>query len=947
MADTKKKTNTKGKAQPGKEVPEEDGMSGEAVILIGAAAAVFLELSNFGLLGTVGGWLRTAGFGLFGIMTYVFPVLIVLCLVFYAFLKTGKITRIICAALIFFFAGAIVHQAADAAYEEAGLSEYFGTANSSLSGGGLLCGALAKGLNAAFGTVGLYIISGLVCAVCLLIIADIFKIIRKARAKAKENKKEKEERQPETKKSDAVFIRPEDSSSGRHGRGMRSRYKEKEVYKTQEEGTVIRIVDASSSGRKNKIQRAQMQRSNNKAPSMRSEAADGLRTRSLTKVKGISSDITLKKTAASRDEVHEITNIKAEYIKPEIRASENKPVQTIQVRDPEEITFRTDENQQGGRERKSAAGTGNMPQVSQEEAALKTPRADKNASGKGSGIKEMAPGGMPDTRNSAKAVSGEGRFTASKSENGKKNAGSRSRAAGSVAVPLRNAASVAENAGQDFDLPPLSILGKKRQRASGTGEDIEKTAKNLEYVLEQFGVCARVVNVQVGPSVTRYELQPEMGTKVSKFTSLADDLRLNLAVAEIRIEAPVPGKNVVGIEIPNGNVQPVTLRELLEAPELAGSKSKLAFAAGRSISGEVIVGDIAAMPHLLIAGTTGSGKSVFTKSIIMEILYRARPDEVGLIVIDPKKVEFNVFEGIPHLMKSVVTDPGQAVSTLRWAVNEMMIRYDRMNKSGVNNIKSYNAKVERGQISETEEKPEKMPQIVIVIDELADLMMVAKKEVESYICRLAQLSRAAGIHMVIATQRPSADVVTGLIKSNIPSRVALKVASGIDSRVILDSMGAEKLLGKGDMLFYPSGFASPVRVQGAFVTDKEVSDTVRYLTSHNSGGFYAAKENEIEEFINSSASEGAESVTESAEGENKYDEFFHDAGLLCIEMGRASSSMLQRRFNIGFNRAARIIDQLAEFGVTGPANGSKPREILMDSMTFEDMYAETVKGQGV
>ena len=941
MADTKNKTNTKGKAQSGKEVSEEGGISG---VIIGAAIAVFLELSNFGLLGTVGGWLRTAGFGLFGIMTYVFPALIVLCLVFYTFFKNRKAVRIICAVLIFFFAGAIVHQAFDTAYEDIKLAAYFAAANSSLSGGGLLCGALARGLNAAFGTAGLYIMSGLVCAVCLLMIIDLFKIVKKARAGAGENKEKKEKEQSKTKKSDAVYIRPEDPPSGRRGSGMRSRYKEKEVYKTQEEGTVIRIVDASSSSRKNKIQRAQTVRSNNKAPSMRSGAASASRTRSLSKVKGISSDITLKKTAASRDEIHEITNIKAEYIKPEVKAEEKKPVQTIHVRDPEEITFRADEEAEGGRGKKAGTGAEKMPETAKENTVSKMPRTDKNTDRKNITVKGTNPNAAADSLNTAKAVSGEGRPAAEKTRNGQKNTLNRSAASGNVAVPLRAAA--AKNTDQDFDLPPLSILGKKRGRAQGTGEDIKKTAGNLEYVLEQFGVCAKVVNVQMGPSVTRYELQPEMGTRVSKFTSLADDLKLNLAVSDIRIEAPVPGKSVVGIEIPNKNVQPVTLRELLEAPELMNSKSKLAFAAGRSISGDVIVGDIAAMPHLLIAGTTGSGKSVFTKSIIMEILYRARPDEVGLIVIDPKKVEFNVFEGIPHLMKSVVTDPGQAVSTLRWAVNEMMIRYDRMNRSGVNNIKSYNDRVERGLISEEEENPEKMPQIVIVIDELADLMMVAKKEVESYICRLAQLSRAAGIHMVIATQRPSADVVTGLIKSNIPSRVALKVASGIDSRVILDSMGAEKLLGKGDMLFYPSGFPSPVRVQGAFVTDKEVSDTVKYLTSHNNGGFYAAKENEIEEFINSDTPDGTESVPENTGGANRYDEFFYDAGLLCIEMGRASSSMLQRRFNIGFNRAARIIDQLAGFGVIGPANGSKPREILVDSMTFEEMYEEMAKGQG-
>ena len=842
---------------------------------IAAAIAVFLVLCNFNVLGKAGGWIKDFQFGLFGVSAYIFPVLIIACVLLSVLSSSRKAAKVISAVCVYLCIGIIVHGATGGLYEETALLMYYVTGYETLSGGGLVCGLIFKGLSAAFGKVGAYVVCGLIIFVCLLIVMEF----RKFLDDEKESPRSGRQKKDRSLKKDAYYDRKMEKKEARYeevaesskNKGMRSRYKEQkkeekerekeeEVFRTEEEGTVIRIVHTPST---HKMKRAETVRSQRKASSMRSGAAQ---KRSSAKVKGISSDLSLGNSQSVTDDVHEITRPREEEVLEAPKSQKAKS--SLKVRDVTEKKEKKETSQ-------SAA---------------------------------------------------ERLYGLSPSRNEKKT---------EAVIPL-------DPYGQG-DLPPLSLLGKKKSRPA-EGEDIEKTSRSLEYVLEQFGVYAKVVNVQTGPSVTRYEMQPEMGTRVSKFTSLADDLKLNLAVSDIRIEAPVPGKSVVGIEIPNKNVQPVTLRELLESPELTKNKSKLAFAAGRSISGDVIIGDISAMPHLLIAGTTGSGKSVFTKSIIMEILYRTTPDEVGLIIVDPKKVEFNVFEGIPHLMKSVVTDPGQAVSTLRWAVNEMMIRYDRMNKSGVNNIDSYNAKLARGQVSDAEINPQKMPRIVIVIDELADLMMVAKKEVESYICRLAQLSRAAGIHMIIATQRPSADVVTGLIKTNIPSRVALKVASGIDSRIILDCMGAEKLLGKGDMLFYPSGYSAPVRVQGAFVTDKEVSDTVDYLISHKGGSYYAEKEEEINEFINNPEQAGEDLLSGEKGNKNHYDEYFHDAGLLCIEMGRASSSMLQRRFNLGFNRAARIIDQLEEFGVIGPANGSKPREILVDSMTFEEMYKEMVKG---
>jgi len=486
---------------------------------------------------------------------------------------------------------------------------------------------------------------------------------------------------------------------------------------------------------------------------------------------------------------------------------------------------------------------------------------------------------------------------------------------------------------KNYVLPPISLL------KSGVGgknkvskDELTETAKKLEMILEQFGVKAKVTEISRGPSVTRYELQPEFGTKVSKITSLSDDIKLNLAAEDIRIEAPIPGKAAVGIEIPNSGRDNVSLRELLESEAFKSSQSKIAFPAGLDIAGQVIVGDIAKMPHLLVAGTTGSGKSVFTNSIIMSVLYRAKPDEVKLLIIDPKVVEFGVYNGIPHLLLPVVTDPKKAAGALSWAVGEMTKRYKKFASIGVKDLTSYNTKVTIEKLTDDEgEKLEKMPQILIVIDELADLMMAAAKEVEESICRLAQLARAAGIHLVIATQRPSVDVVTGLIKANISSRVALLVSSGTDSRTIIDMNGAEKLLGHGDMLFYPSGYVKPVRVQGAYVSEEEILKTVTYLKNKNGETEYD------KEMTDTVVSGGGGSL---GGGDNERDDYFVEAGRFVIEKQKASTSMLQRVFRIGFNRAARIMDQLYEAGVVGAEEGTKPRKVVMSMAEFEELISK-------
>ena len=482
-----------------------------------------------------------------------------------------------------------------------------------------------------------------------------------------------------------------------------------------------------------------------------------------------------------------------------------------------------------------------------------------------------------------------------------------------------------------YQYPPLKLLKRGDGRSQGDSDaHLRKTAQKLQETLHNFGVNVTVTNVSCGPTVTRYELQPEMGVKVSKIVGLSDDIKLNLATPDIRIEAPIPGKAAVGIEVPNKENSPVMLRDLLQSEEFKNAKSKLSFAAGKDIAGKPVVADIAKMPHLLIAGATGSGKSVCINTLIISILYKATPDEVRLIMIDPKVVELSVYNGIPHLFIPVVTDPKKAAGALNWAVSEMTSRYNAFAEYGVRNLGEYNKKVANMRVPEGEKAPEKMPQIVIIVDELADLMMVAPGEVEDAICRLAQLARAAGIHLIIATQRPSVNVITGLIKANMPSRIAFSVSSGVDSRTILDMNGAEKLLVKGDMLFYPQGYQKPARLQGAFVSDEEVSAVVEYVSDKNQGAVY---DTSIEKQVNTAGVPGGA-------GGGDRDVYFTEAGKFIIEKEKASIGMLQRMFKIGFNRAARIMDQLCDAGVVGPEEGTKPRKVLMSAEEFENYLEE-------
>ena len=482
----------------------------------------------------------------------------------------------------------------------------------------------------------------------------------------------------------------------------------------------------------------------------------------------------------------------------------------------------------------------------------------------------------------------------------------------------------------DIEIPPYTfptvnlLKDIPHTDSADITEELRSNADLLVNTLQSFGVQARVIDISRGPAVTRYELQPGAGVKFSKISGLADDIALNLAAGGVRIEAPIPNKAAVGIEVPNRNVDVVSIKELIDSDEFLSAKSPLTVALGRDISGRVAVADLAKMPHLLIAGSTGSGKSVCINSMIISLLYKSSPEEVRLLMVDPKVVELGIYNGIPHLLVPVVTDPRKAAGALNWAVSEMLKRYKAFAENGVRDIKGYN------ELAETRDDLEKMPKVVIIIDELADLMMAAPGEVEDAICRLAQMARAAGMHLVIATQRPSADVITGLIKANIPSRVAFAVSSSIDSRIILDTGGAEKLLGRGDMLYSPIGCQKPSRIQGCFVSDKEVEDVVKFIKDGGTAAYDEEILDDIEKLaVQEKGKKGSAAEPGEGGGFDDKDEMLPAAIECVVEMGQASTSLLQRRLKLGYARAARIIDQMEEMGVVGPFEGSKPRQVLI------------------
>ncbi len=489
---------------------------------------------------------------------------------------------------------------------------------------------------------------------------------------------------------------------------------------------------------------------------------------------------------------------------------------------------------------------------------------------------------------------------------------------------------VMEKEGSHYRMPPVTLLNKTKKTArADTTAELKHNADKLVDVLRSFGVETRIIDISRGPTVTRYELQPSAGVKISKITGLADDIALNLAAAGVRIEAPIPNKPAVGIEVPNKQTDIVGIRELIDSAAFREAKSKLTVVLGKDITGSIVLADLAKMPHLLIAGATGSGKSVCVNSMIISLLYKATPDEVKLLMIDPKQVELGVYNGIPHMIVPVVTDPRRAAGALGWAVTEMLRRYKLFSDNGVRNMDGYN------EMAEISEDIEKLPHIVIIIDELADLMMAAPNEVEDSICRLAQMARAAGMHLVIATQRPSVDVITGTIKANIPSRIALTVAQQVDSRTILDMGGAEKLLGRGDMLFYPVGMSKPKRVQGCFVTDKEIESIVDFVKTSGESEYDEDVMQEIER----------QTVAEKSKGggtqDGDTDVMFEAAVDVVVDAGQAATSLLQRKLKLGYARAARIVDEMEQRGIVGPSEGSKPRKVLITKQQWMEMKARS------
>ena len=498
---------------------------------------------------------------------------------------------------------------------------------------------------------------------------------------------------------------------------------------------------------------------------------------------------------------------------------------------------------------------------------------------------------------------------------------------------------------ENYEFPPITLLSEGEKKGiKGGKKAVTDTASKLQKTLYSFGVSAKVENVSVGPAITRYELKPAEGVRVSKFptaerirgstiANLADDIALNLAAETIRIEAPIPGKQAVGIEVPNKENEIVHLRDIIDTEEFYSHKSNLAFALGKDVAGKEVITDIAKMPHVLIAGSTGSGKSVCINTLITSIIYKAKPSEVKLVMVDPKVVELSIYNGIPHLLIPVVTDPKKAAGALAWAVQEMVNRYSLFASKNVRDIKGYNEAIVK------EGGAEKLPQIVIIIDELADLMMCSPKDVEDAICRLAQMARAAGMHLVIATQRPSVDVITGIIKANIPSRISFAVSSQVDSRTVLDMVGAEKLLGKGDMLFYPSGAPKPVRVQGAFVSDKEVEKIVDFIKAN--GGETTYREDIIDKIEN--GNNNSDKDLQEQDEEDNTDPLLMEAIDTVVETGQASTSFIQRRFKVGYARAGRIIDQMEERGVISGYQGSKPREVLMSKERWEELKMQNAK----
>lgn len=928
MAATKKPTNRKGTGRSSsghkntkkKTTAKQSVTSGfqtEIILLIILAASIILIFSNLGMGGTVGATISAAFFGVMGILAYLFPLLIFGCAVFLVSNRRNPLAYKKALAVLVFgiFLCGLIQLLTEGYMPSMTLADYYSVSSVYHTGGGVIGGAICISTTSAFGVAGGYVIIVLVLLISLILVTQksffgfVFRVWDAVCALARDGRDMYMEGQPERDLRKELRVQE---------RRQRKEERQAQRIRELEEALAEDAEDENAAAKAEKENAGETEAS--KKSTSKKKRAGFLEGTKLAPCENKTEDMGTPVPLQEADfEIHRAEPVYEEpvyeepvYEEPEVHEEQGvEPEEEMPYEEPQD-NYVTELHRDYGapQEIYPEAEPDYDPQPAQSETVYKSDATVDASESQPTVVAEKVPSQpAKNPKSSPKEI-----------ENGIQNI--------QKEIIQKN-----EVVKKEYHYPPLKLLKRGDGKSQGdSDEHLRKTAKKLQDTLHNFGVNVTVTNVSCGPTVTRYELQPEMGVKVSKIVNLADDIKLNLATPDIRIEAPIPGKAAVGIEVPNKENHAVMLRELLQSQEFQTAKSKLAFAVGKDIAGKPVVTDIAKMPHLLIAGATGSGKSVCINTLIVSILYKAKPEEVKLIMIDPKVVELSVYNGIPHLLIPVVTDPKKAAGALNWAVTEMMGRYNTFAEFGVRNLQEYNRKVDDMRIPEGEERPERMPQIVIVVDELADLMMVAPGEVEDAICRLAQLARAAGIHLIIATQRPSVNVITGLIKANMPSRIAFSVSSGVDSRTILDMNGAEKLLGKGDMLFYPQGYQKPARLQGAFVSDEEVSAIVDFLADKNPGTQYNAQ---IEQQVNT--------VSLSAGGASSGDDrdvYFVDAGKFIIEKEKASIGMLQRMFKIGFNRAARIMDQLCDAGVVGPEEGTKPRKVLMSQEQFENYLEE-------
>lgn len=891
------------------------GFQTEIILLIILAASIILMISNFGMGGIVGDAISRFSFGAIGLMAYAFPFMLFISAAFLLSNKHNPLAykKALAAIVFFIFMCGFVQLITEGYMKSTTLLDYYAISSDYHTGGGLIGGAICISTTSAFGVWGGYVIIVLVLLVCLILITQrsFFEFIERIWMLLTDLVKGTHERykdgQPEREKKRELRAQE------------RQRLKEqRQAERLRELEEALAEDDAESeqetvSGRKKGTRKPS---DSGNSASRRSTSRNSRRSSAPEKGHGFLDGTELKSSHAQLNNDDFMDTPKADGEEPDNLEIDTKESRRGQM----EFKIIRSQSEETEEPAEIPDNTEIMIGDSIEENAYENPYDAPPSQG------HSAPGGQqetpPDSVNERpRKASKNPKSSQAEIEDGIRN----------ITHEINNQEPPVKKV---YHYPPLKLLKRGNGKSQGDSDEyLRKTAQKLHDTLHNFGVNVTVTNVSCGPTVTRYELQPEQGVKVSRIVGLADDIKLNLAAPDIRIEAPIPGKAAVGIEVPNKENSAVMLRDLLQSKEFQEAKSKLAFAAGKDIAGKPVIADIAKMPHLLIAGATGSGKSVCINTLIISILYKASPEEVKLIMIDPKVVELSVYNGIPHLFIPVVTDPKKAAGALNWAVSEMTSRYNTFAEYGVRNLGEYNKKVENMRVPEGQEPPQKMPQIVIIVDELADLMMVAPGEVEDSICRLAQLARAAGIHLVIATQRPSVNVITGLIKANMPSRIAFSVSSGVDSRTILDMNGAEKLLGKGDMLFYPQGYQKPARLQGAFVSDEEVSSIVEFLSDKNPSVEYNAQ---IEQQVNTAGFSGA------AGGSEERDVYFEEAGKFIIDKEKASIGMLQRMFKIGFNRAARIMDQLCDAGVVGPEEGTKPRKVLMTMEEFQNYIEETL-----